>query len=704
MAEPAETNTTPLTSEIKAEIQDAYRAWLAGRGFKARWGQRQMIADIARTLTRPDNRLSVVEAGTGTGKTVAYLLAVIPIAKALDKRVVISTATVALQEQVVLRDLPDLQHHTQLDFTFTLAKGRARYVCLKRLEDRIAFNADLEGQLFEPPDAADLTIYRRLQSAFGDGSWDGELDSWAEGVERGVWMPVTNDRTGCAASRCSYYHQCPFFRARRQSAEVDVVVANHDLVLADTSLGGGVVLPPPDETIFVLDEAHHLPEKTRDHFTASVRLRASKEWLAQVSSCLDTMARRLGQPREVARAINRLSGEAGDLGQLLANMELLVRDLPLPAQMIARRDQRSQVHRFALGEVPSPIADLAAPLHTAFGAAAAILNELLEALEQVIEGGLEWDNAEQADGWLPIVGQLARRADAAATLFGDYAAATSAEGEAARWVTRLVYESFDEFELTSAPLDPGRILNETLWENSYAAVATSATLCALGDFERFMANAGITSEARQLRIRSPFDFPRIAVLSVPAMQSEPREGEQHTEEVAAMLPDLLALEPSALALFTSWRQFNAVVESLPADVRARCQVQDTASKQRLINEHRQAIDAGEPSYLFGLASFAEGVDLPGDYCRHVILAKLPFAAPDNPVDEALSEWLESQNRNAFMEISLPEASLRLVQACGRLVRHETDGGRITLLDRRIVTKRYGEALLDSLPPYRREIG
>ena len=507
MAEPAESNSPQLTSAVKAEIQDAYRAWLAGRGFKPRWGQRQMIADIARTLTRLDNRLSVVEAGTGTGKTVAYCLAVIPIAKALDKRVVISTATVALQEQVVLRDLPDLQQHTRLDFSFTLAKGRARYVCLKRLEDRIGFNADLEGQLFAPPNAADMTIYRRLQSAFGNGTWDGDLDSWAEGVERDVWMPVTNDRAGCGAGRCSYYHQCPFFRARRQAAEADVVVANHDLVLADASLGGGVVLPPADETIFVLDEAHHLPEKTRDHFTASVRLRAATEWLAQLNSGLETMARRFGQPREVARAINRLSGEAGDVGQLLADLELLVRGLPMPEQAIARRDQRHQVYRFPLGEVPSPIVDSAAPLHAAFGAAAAILKELLEVLEQVIEGTLEWPNAEQAEAWLPVVGQLASRAEAGTVLFGDYAAAADAPGEAARWVTRLAFDSSDDLELTSAPLDPGRILKDTLWENCYAAVATSATLCALGDFERFMATAGIAAEARQLRIRSPFDFP-----------------------------------------------------------------------------------------------------------------------------------------------------------------------------------------------------
>ena len=702
MAEPAESSATPLTDAIKAEIQSAYRAWLAGRGFKPRWGQRQMIADIARALTGTDNRLSVVEAGTGTGKTVAYCLAVIPIAKAMDKRVVIATATVALQEQVVLRDLPDLQRHGQLDFTFTLAKGRSRYVCLKRLEDRIAFNADLEGQLFDPPNAADITVYQRLQSAFGNGSWDGERDSWAEGVDRSVWMPITNDRAGCGAGRCSYYHQCPFFRARRQAAEADVVVANHDLVLADTSLGGGVVLPSLNETIFVLDEAHHLPEKTREHFTASVRLRASTEWLAQIASSLDTMARRFGQPREVAHAINRLDGEVGDLGRLLADMELLVRGLPFPEEAAGRRDERSQVHRFPLGEVPPPIADLAAPLGKAFGAVAAILNELLEALGQVIDGSLDWDNAEQVEAWLPTIAQLASRAVAGATLFGDYAAA-DAEGMAARWITRLAFDSLDELELTTAPLDPGRILKKTLWENCYAAVATSATLCGLGNFERFMASAGIAAEAHQLRIRSPFDFPRIAVFSVPAMHSEPRDSERHTEEIAAALPDLLALERSALALFTSWRQFNAVVNSLPADIREHCQVQDTASKQHLLNAHRQAIDAGERSYLFGLASFAEGVDLPGDYCRHVILAKLPFVAPDDPVDEALSEWLQSQGRNPFMEISLPEASLRLVQACGRLVRHETDGGRITLLDRRIVTKRYGEALLDSLPPYRREI-
>ena len=692
----AATATSELTDELKDEIQRAYRRWLAGRGFKPRRGQRQMIAHIARALTAESDRLCIVEAGTGTGKTVAYCLAAIPIAQALDKRVVISTATVALQEQVVLRDLPDMQRHAKLDFTFTLAKGRGRYVCLKRLEDRMALGAEHEAQLFEPPNAGDLAIYRRLQSTFASGAWDGELDSWPDALPRNLWTPITNDRAGCGAGRCAHYHQCPFFRARRQVAEADVVVANHDLVLADLSLGGGVVLPVSDETIFVLDEAHHLPEKTREHFTANVRLRFAGEWLTQVLSSLDAMAKRFNAPREVSRASERLANDAGDLRAMLNDMDALARQLAFEP-----RDENASTCRFPFGEVPEEVAELARPIGAAFRSVSAILNELGEAVQQVMEGDLAWDNADQAENWLPVIGQLGARANASQALFDDYG---DGRGQAARWATLRRFERTDDVELTSAPLAPGNILHELLWQGCYGAVATSATLCALGTFERFLEKAGLDAELSQSRIPSPFDFPNIAVLSVPAMASDGGARAEHTEEVAALLPDLLALEPSALVLFTSWRQFNAVVDSLPDDVRDHCRLQDSASKQHLLQEHRQAIDSGQPSYLFGLASFAEGVDLPGDYCRHVILAKLPFSVPDDPVDEAIAEELERQGRNPFFEKSVPEASLRLVQACGRLIRHESDGGRITLLDRRIVTRRYGQSLLASLPPYRLEIG
>ena len=685
-----------LTDELKERIQTAYRTWLKHRGFKPRSGQRHMIAEIARTLATPGGRRGVVEAGTGTGKTTAYCLAAIPIAQAFDKHVVVATATVALQEQVVLRDLPDLKRHTALEFTFALAKGRGRYLCPKRLDDRIAYNEDRETPLFEPPDDDDVAIYRRLRAAFADGSWDGELDSWRDGVAQRTWAPITNDRAGCTAGRCGYYHQCPFFGARRRIGEADVVVTNHDLVLADLALGGGVVLPPPKDTIYVLDEAHHLEEKTRDHFTATVRLRVAREWLNQAADSLETMARRFDNPSEIDRAKRQLATAAADVRPALVEVERLAKQLPFEAS-----GGNAHIHRFALGTVPEAIAAHAGPLAEALGATAEVLGGLRDAVAQAMDGNLSWSNAEQAETWLPAIGLLAARAAAARMLFDDYA---NGGDDAARWATLRVFESVDDVELASAPLDPGAILRKELWDNCYGAVSTSATLCALGSFHRFMEATGLGDDTRLLRVPSPFDFPRIAVLSVPKMQSSPSDAAAHTEELAAMLPELLALERSALVLYTSWRQFEAVVKSLPGDLLDHCRLQDSASKQALLNDHRQAIDDGENSYLFGLASFAEGVDLPGDYCRHVVIAKLPFSAPDNPVDDAVAEALRREGRDHFREVSLPEASLRLVQACGRLIRNERDSGRITLLDRRIVTRRYGAELLASLPPYRLEVG
>ncbi|HBP15333.1 MAG TPA: hypothetical protein DD457_09015 [Gammaproteobacteria bacterium] len=186
------------------------------------------------------------------------------------------------------------------------------------------------------------------------------------------------------------------------------------------------------------------------------------------------------------------------------------------------------------------------------------------------------------------------------------------------------------------------------------------------------------------------------------MNSDPRDVGLHTEELGQLIPKLLELEISALVLFTSWRQMQAVTEALPASVLNDCRIQGQGSKQKLLSEHKEKIDEGGPSYLFGLASFSEGVDLPDDYCRHVIIAKLPFSVPDDPIDQAFAEWLESEGRNPFVEVSVPEATLKLIQACGRLIRHEEDGGRITILDRRLLTRAYGRSIIESLPPYGRE--
>ena len=688
---------TLLTDTLKRGIQDAYSAWLAARGFRPRRGQREMIAAIARTCAGAPPRLAVIEAGTGTGKTAAYCLAAIPMARALEKTVVVASATVALQEQIVLRDLPDLAGHAGLDFDFALAKGRGRYVCPKRLDERLHRPGDFPGLDGEQGDDTDhAAVHRKMLDAFLDERWDGELDSWPEGADETAWRQVTTDHRGCTNNRCKFFLTCPFFKARGQLDGVRVIVANQDLLLADLGLGGGVILPEPEECIVIVDEAHHLPAKTQQHFAARAWIKGAMNWSDQVNTVVASLTQRFGRPPELQTLATRIAAEGEALKTAIQALGEALGEL----HFTERRDGLSTC-RFRLGQVDDAIADAAAAAvgpQTLMGECAQQAQELLR---RAADGELPWTKAYEAEDWLPVVGQLEARGAATGSLLDDYAGAGSGgEGPVryARWVNRTGQDT----ELVSAPIEPGQLLDECLWSRCFAAVLTSATLTAAGRFDRFFERAGL-GDIEGVRIPSPFDFPNIAVLQVPQMRTDPRDRDAHTAEIAELLPTLLAAETSALVLFTSWRQLNGVTAALPESLGDALQVQGERSKQRLLERHRKRIDAGRPSYLLGLASFAEGVDLPDDYCRHVVLTKLPFAVPDDPIDEAITEWAEAQGRNAFYEISVPEAALRLVQACGRLIRHEGDHGRITILDKRLVTRGYGRALLDSLPPYRREL-
>ncbi len=683
-----------LTDALKTEIQEAYRAWLQARGFRARRGQREMVAQVARTLTGEAPRILAVEAGTGTGKTAGYTLPAIPIARALGKSVIVSSATVALQEQVVLRDLPDLQRNAGIRFTYALAKGRGRYVCLKRLDDRLRYDDQQEIPLFDALSEDGTALYQSMLKAFADRSWDGELDSWSGGVDEQMWRQVTTDHRGCANSKCGFFKQCPFFKARSGLDGVDVIVANHDLVLADLSLGGGAVLPDPEESIYVLDEAHHLPDKTQQHFAARARLLATCTWLDNVAAVLGSMTQRFARPDDLVHLATRVADKGAQAQEGLRLLHGAVDLLPF-----AERDETLQIYRFRLGEVPADLQALADSAAGPIGEVHADLIKTHEMLQDVLAGEIQWQNGFEAEDWLPVLGQQQTRAAGVLAMLRQFAGLDGRTGVHARWANR----SEQDVELVSAPIEPGHLLQEHLWDRCFAAICTSATLTALGRFDRFFERTGLQG-VNGLRIPSPFDYPNIATFRVPDMESDPSNFAAHSEEVASLLPMLLTPEPSGLVLFTSWRQLHEVLRQLPDKFADKLRVQGEGSKQALLEAHRAAVDAGQVSYLVGLASFAEGVDLPDDYCRHVVIAKLPFAVPDDPVDQAMAEWAESQGRNPFYEISVPDAALRLVQACGRLIRHEADHGRITLLDKRILTKRYGRALLDSLPPYRMRLG
>jgi ATP-dependent DNA helicase DinG len=296
------------------------------------------------------------------------------------------------------------------------------------------------------------------------------------------------------------------------------------------------------------------------------------------------------------------------------------------------------------------------------------------------------------------------RAEGALALWQEYA--VTGEGEIppkARWITLLNSSGQFGFELRCSPVLAADILQECLWSRAAGVIVTSATITALNSFERFILHSGVPDGTNFKVVASPFDYAN-ATFTVPAMDCDPGDAQAHTEALIEQLPIILDRGEGSLVLFSSRRQMLEVYQGLNREFGGGILMQGDYSKQEILRRHREAIDSGEGSVIFGLASFAEGVDLPGDYCRHVVIAKIPFAVPDSPLEASLAEWVEAQGRNAFMEISVPDAALRLVQASGRLLRTEQDTGRVTLMDRRIMTKRYGRAILDSLPPFQRKLG
>ena len=304
----------------------------------------------------------------------------------------------------------------------------------------------------------------------------------------------------------------------------------------------------------------------------------------------------------------------------------------------------------------------------------------------------------------PMLGSWCARAEGNAALWKSFAETKpQANWPIARWISLIEFEDTVDFELVSSPILASATLAQHLWEPCCGAIATSATLTALGRFDRFQLRAGTPQDAIYEVVPSPFDFAKNGVLRVPKYAVEGNMAAAHTDSIIGMLPDIVGGSEATLVLFSSRRQMLDVYDGLQEDWRERILMQGKESKQLLLQKHRQCVDEGKSSVLFGLASFAEGVDLPGKYCQHVVIAKIPFAVPDDPVEAAMAEWIEKQGGNAFMKITVPDAAVKMVQACGRLLRTETDTGVITILDKRIVSKRYGAAILQSLPPFRLEL-
>jgi ATP-dependent DNA helicase DinG len=291
------------------------------------------------------------------------------------------------------------------------------------------------------------------------------------------------------------------------------------------------------------------------------------------------------------------------------------------------------------------------------------------------------------------------RMRALAGLTAAYGPDTDPELPYARWVSAREYATVHELELAALPVMPRRLLQDMLWQRCAAAILTSASLTALGRFDRFFDETGIPVDSPCLQLPSPFDYQRSAQLRVPPQALDPADKERYTAMLIELMPALIEPGKGTLVLFTARRQMQLVYEAIAEPLRGLILNQDELGKQEIMRRHRAAVDRGDSSMIFGLASFAEGIDLPGDYCVNVVITRLPFAVPDDPVEATLAEWVRARGGQPFRDIALPDASRRLMQATGRLLRSEHDRGTVTVLDRRILSRDYGRALLQSLPDY-----
>lgn len=615
-------------------------------GYSARTQQLEMAQAIAETIAA--NAILVAEAGTGTGKTFAYLVP----ALLAGGKVIISTGTKTLQDQLFNRDIPTVRTALKAPVTVALLKGRANYVCHYHLERTVQ-----EGR---PSLASREEVkYLKLIERYANVSKSGDKSGLSEVPENaGVWQQVTSTRDNCLGSECAYYKNCFVMEARKQALAADVVVVNHHLFFADVMLrdeGLAELLPACNTVVF--DEAHQLPETASLFFGESV----------STSQLLDLA-------RDAEAEALRGAKDFTALPPAIAEMEKAARDFRLTIE--------GENARMPLAAIMK---------NARFGAA---LDELLKKLGMLVE--LLESQAERSEG-LENCWQRAREIAASISRWRDQA---EAEGFV-RWV-----EVFSQaLQLNSTPLSIAEIFNKQLSGSPRAWIFTSATLSVKGDFSHYKGEMGLTAGLNSTQSacwESPFDFANQSLLYVPTGMPEPSSPRYTEEVVKAALPILKASRGRAFFLCTSLRAMQRVHELLlEAFKREQLDypllLQGQGSRSHMLERFRKMGNA----VLIGSQSFWEGVDVRGEALSVVIIDKLPFAPPDDPVLAARIDKINKEGRNAFMEYQLPRAVINLKQGAGRLIRDETDRGVLMICDPRLITKSYGKKIWQSLPPMKR---
>ncbi len=600
-------------------------------GFAPRAQQQEMAAAVERALQQ--NEVLVAEAGTGTGKTFAYLVP----ALLSGGKVIISTGTRNLQDQLFHKDIPLVRKALEVAVDLALLKGRGNYLCMHRLE-----MAQSEGRFLSRSHVADLQAIRQWASRTKSGDL-AELDELPE--DSPLWPQVTSTADNCLGSDCEHLDNCHLARARRRAQEADVVVVNHHLLFADLALkDGGFGELLPGANAFIIDEAHQLPDTASNFFGTTI----TANQLLELSH--DTVAEDLKE-----------AGESRQLRSFADKLDKAVRDMRL---VFAREQGRGAWSDYCE--------------RTEMKDAVAAVKESLENFHRCLQ-----PLASRGKG-------LESCLERCETLM---AAFTELSGETPPGFIHW-YETFTRsFSLNLTPLDVAQLFSKQLESHPCSWVFTSATLAVGDNFSHFTRQLGL-EEALSLRWDSPFDYPNQAVLYVPEGMPDPNSPGYTDAVVEQSIGVIEACGGRTFLLFTSHRALQRAAELLEGRIEYPILVQGSAPRSRLLDQFRELGNA----VLLGTGSFWEGVDVRGEALSCVIIDKLPFASPGDPILQARIDAMREAGGNPFMQYQLPQAVISLKQGVGRLIRDVNDRGVLMLCDPRLGTKSYGRVFIDSLPP------